>query len=53
MCSCKNENLEAIYRFSTKELDTYMKKIEDACEGIDYETEANMSDAEEQSENTQ
>lgn len=50
MCGCKNEVLEVIYRFSTKELDHMMKKVEDATTGIEYETEADISEEEEEEE---
>jgi hypothetical protein len=35
MCGCTSDNLEVIYRYSTKELHDFEKKIEKACKHKD------------------
>ena len=48
MCGCKRDTLQIIYRYSTKELDQMLKKIEEACVDIEYESEAEVEENEEE-----
>lgn len=54
MCGCKGDQLDVIYRFSTKELDQFQKNAEDVTANVEYETDADLTEqeAEEQSEAT-